>query len=357
MLTIGVEEEFYVVDDTTWQLAEGGLPALARLIEEPGTDGDGSHYDHEFQLAIVETRTSVCSDLDQLRKDLSTRRRVLLDASAEDGLTIMSAGTHPTADWRAAAITDSPRYDVVAQHFREVVRRRATCGCHVHIGIDDPDLAVRVLSRVRPWLPALLALSASSPFYEGHDTGFHSSRYLLWGAFPVAGPPGSFHSYRDYLDRVEQLRLTGAIHELRDIYWDVRLGTSYPTLEFRIADAGTRVSDTLLQAALCRALVLTAIREIDAGVAAPEPGVEVLRAASWRAARDGINGQPISTDALVAYVRAALVDLGDEDTVDDLLATVAADGTSAQRQLRAYDRTGQVGDALQVLIAETAALP
>jgi carboxylate-amine ligase len=365
-LTIGVEEEFFVVDPVTGGFAEDGLPDLHRGGQQHTADFRSWSLEYEFQLAIVESRTQVCTDLAELRLALSEIRRRLVDMATDAKLCVASAGTLPLGDWRSARITPKRRYDHIAEHYREVAQRRATCGCHVHIGIADRDVAVRVLSRVLPWLPLLLALSASSPFYEGADTGYHSFRSLLWGAFPVAGMPARHESYEDYIRTIELLIETGSILDAGHVYWDARLNVKHDTLEFRIADACTTIDESILQAGLCRALVLTCMEEVMTGRPTPMLRGDLLRAATWRAARSGLDGSLIDVLAVrsvaaieqlrrfLAYVRNALEELGDWDEVAGLVDLALSRGTSSNRQHRVLAAGGGLHDIVEMICTETA---
>jgi carboxylate-amine ligase len=365
MLTIGVEEEFLVFDRSCRDFAPEGLPGFDLLKKRSSSDGIHS-FDHEFQLSIVESRTGICRDLKEVQKEVQELRHMLINAAAGSELLIIAAGTLPLGSWRNARIMKKPRYDEINQHYREVAQRRATCGCHVHIGLADRDLAVQVLNRVQSWLPTLLALSASSPFYEAADTGYQSFRSLLWGGFPVAGTPNYFSSYRDYLEKIKLLIDTGSILDPGHVYWDARLGVKYDTLEFRLADACTTVDEVILQAGLCRALVLTCINEITNDRPLYAAQSELIRAATWRAARSGLEGELIDVaaqekvtaavmlDRFLAYLRSALEELGDWDEVIDLMDRTRQRGTSARRQHRVLTRTGRFEDVVNALAVETA---
>jgi glutamate---cysteine ligase / carboxylate-amine ligase len=365
MLTIGVEEEFFVFDPTKRDLAVDGLPDF-ELLKQNSFDGLIYRFDQEFQLSIVESRTGICRDLDQARIQIRELRHALVQAASKSGLLILAAGTLPLGNWRTARITEKPRYAEIAEHYREVAQRRATCGCHVHIGIADRDIAVQVLNRVQPWLPTLLALSASSPFYDEADTGYQSSRNLLWGGFPVAGTSNTFSSYKDYLETIRVLIDTGSILDSGHIYWDARLGVKYDTLEFRIADECTTVDEVILQAGLCRALALTCLNETtdNRPLAAAQP--ELIRAATWRAARSGLDDHLIDVvakekvtattmlDRLLNYLRNALEELGDWDEIVGLVDQTRQRGTSARRQRQALARSGRLEDVVDEIAAETA---
>jgi carboxylate-amine ligase len=321
---------------------------------------------HEFQESIVEGRTGVCRGLADTRSALAEIRGRLIAAAAAEGCSIAAAGTLPLCDWRVARVSPAPRYEEIALHYRDVVQRRATCGLHVHLGIPDRDVAVDVLNRGRPWLPVLLALSASSPFYEGRDTGYSSYRALLWGAFPVAGMPPTFASYADYAATVRTLIDSGAILDEGHIYWDARLGVGYETLELRIADQPNTLDETMLQVGLSHALVLACIREAEAGAPARPVAADLYGAAVWRAARSGLDGdliglasgKPIPASELLdrplAYTRNALEDTRDRDEIVAVLDRVRAHGTGARRQQDVLTRTGRMEDVVDMLVAETA---
>jgi glutamate---cysteine ligase / carboxylate-amine ligase len=366
VLTLGVEEEFFVVDRASAMLAEDALPGLDVLRRRvPASFGEVAGFEREFQRSIVETRTGVCASLNEIRAQLEWLRRALVAVAAASDQMIVAAGTLPAVDWRVARVTDKPRYAEIAEHYRDVAQRRATCGCHIHVGIADRDQAVRTLNRVRPWLPLLLALSASSPFYDAADTGYESFRSLLWGAFPVAGSPEIHDSYEQYAQKIRMLVATGAILDAGHAYWDARLGTRYETLEFRIADACTTVDEAVLQVALCRAIALTCIREDERGAPLPSVPAELLRAATWRAARSGLDGTLVDVlarenvpaqllvERLLAYVRIALEDLGDLDEVVHLVDEIRSGGTSARRQRHALPRDGGLAGVADQVAAET----
>jgi glutamate---cysteine ligase / carboxylate-amine ligase len=321
----------------------------------------------EFQAAIVEGRTGVCRDLAEVRRTLEELRRHLADAAAERGRAIAAAGTLPLADWRDVPVTPKPRYEEIAQHYRDVVRRRATCGLHVHVGMADRDLAVDVLNRIRPWLPVLLALSVNSPFFGGRDTGYSSYRSLLWSAFPVAGMPPTFGSYADYRERVRRLIDSGAILDEGHVYWDARLGVGYETLELRIADQPSSVDEAVLQTALSQALVLTCVVAAERAEPAPTVAADLFRAATWRAARSGLEGELIDVaaaeavpanelvDRLLAHVRDALDEVGSRNEVSALIDQVRARGTGACRQHEVLARTDSLEAVTDLLVAETTA--
>jgi carboxylate-amine ligase len=354
--TIGVEEEFLVVDGATGELRSDGaslLPAARRRL--------GDDVQPELHSSQLETNTTVGETLADVRRDLVRLRQGLAASVAEHGHGLAATGTHPFSAW-----TDDPevnsKYEVVEQEYQQLAREQIICGVHVHVGVDDEELAIAVMNGVGPWLSPIVALAANSPFWGGRDTGYASYRTELWRRWPMAGTPAPFVDRADYDSLVDTLLRTGSIDDHARIYWDVRPSAKFPTVEFRVADVGTTVDDTVMVAGLVRGLAATAAAEArPAHRARPE----LLRAATWRAARYGINddlldaeaGEAMPARALVGRfldrIRPALVDLGDWDEVSDLVARVLAGGTGADRQRRVLAETGDLRAVLEYLVAET----
>jgi carboxylate-amine ligase len=316
---------------------------------------------------MVEGKTGVCADLGQLRAQVADMRAGLIGAGQATGVALAAAGSFPGGDWRALGFTPKPRYERVAAAYARLADEHVICACHVHVGVAGRDLAIRVINRVRPWLPVLLALSASSPISIGEDTGYASWRAMVWARWPAAGMPPEFSSYVHYRETVDMLIAAGASFDAGQAFWDIRPGTNYETVEFRIADACTTIDETVVQAGLSRALVQTCLDEIARG----DPGVgfaaELLPAAKWRAARFGLDGtlvDPFSgaqvsarslLERLLDYVRPALDAAGDSEEVMRLVWS--PDGprpSSADRQRRVLAETGRIADVVDLLLEETA---
>ena len=315
---------------------------------------------------MLESRTSPCEGLGQLRAELSHLRQGLVRAAAGTGHRIVAAGTQPLADWRTQPFNPKPRYWKVAERYARVAEEHLICGCHVHVGIEGRDVAIHVMNRVRPWLPVLLALSSSSPFWMGDATGYASYRSVVWERWPTAGIPPVFDSYAAYRRTVDSLVESGVAIDAGQAFWDVRPGTTHPTLEFRIADSCTTVDEAIVQAGLCRALVQVTLDELADGRPAVDLGPELLRAAKWRASRYGLEDcllDPFSgalvraldlVDHLLAHVRRALEEAGDWDQVSQLVEWVTTGGSSAQRQCTAFAERGSLVDVVDRLADETA---
>jgi carboxylate-amine ligase len=253
----------------------------------------------------------------------------------------------------------------MADRFGLTAQEQLTCGCHVHVGISSADEGVAALDRIGPWLAALLALSANSPFWQGRDSGYASFRYQAWGRWPSSGPAGAFGSVQAYRDTVRQMVRTGTLLDTGMVYFDARLSESYPTLEIRVADVCLHADDAVLIAALARALVETEARAWRQGRPARPVRPEMLRLAAWRASRSGladvllhpVTGLPeraaAVADMLLRHVSGALADAGDAQTVAALLAAVLGRGNGAAFQRAAYRRRGHLADLVTSAAAIT----
>jgi glutamate---cysteine ligase / carboxylate-amine ligase len=355
--TIGVEEEFHIVDPATGDV----VPAARQLLRRADDEAD-----HELQRSLVETASGVHTTLADLRGDLLARRRDLADAAGQIGLAVATVGTVPDAGSRPGQIFPDPRYEWMADEYRQLVAEQQVCACQVHVGVPDRDLAVRVIGRIRPWLPTLLALSGSSPCFQGADTGYASYRTVVTSRWPTVGPPPDFTSADDYDHTVATLVDSGVISDAGMIYFDARLSARYPTIEIRIADACPSIDDALVLAAVARGLVVTAVRA-DHDATGPDRHHVLLRAATWRAARSGLDGQlidPETTTAvpaadlvhrLLAHVRPVLEEYDDWAEVASATQALLARGSSAQRQRAALRAGRSTADLVAALATETTA--
>jgi len=315
---------------------------------------------------MIETNTPVCTTLAEVRQDLRRARRALVEAAGRHGLAIAAAGTHPFSSWADQEVTDKTRYHNLAADYRQVFREEVVFGCHVHVGFDDREAAIQTMNRVRPWLPVLLALSANSPFWVGADTGYASYRTEVWNRWPTAGMPQSFASRAEYDALVETLMATGSVREPTKLYWDVRPSARQETLEFRVADSVMAVDEAVMVAGLVRALAVTAHAAADRGDPDPRPRPELLRAATWRAARHGLEADLVDVlagqarpaaelvEAFLAEVRPALEEAGDLEEVTELVRVTLAGGTGAARQRQVFRRTGRLEDVVDLVVEATA---
>ncbi|GAA1860602.1 hypothetical protein GCM10009836_45950 [Pseudonocardia ailaonensis] len=358
---LGVEEEFHVVDLTTRRAAPEAEVLLGEL--------DGAEFARELQRSLVETNTPVCATLDELGGHLRRLRRKLESVAEPQGLGIVAAGTVPLVDLTGDDISAGARYEKMQHEYQMLVREQHICGAQVHVDVPDRDTAVQVVRRVAPSLPLLLALSASSPYWRGHDTGYASYRSMVWSRWPTAGPPAMVETGAEYDAMVDQLIASGTISDPGMLYFDIRPSAHVPTVELRVCDACTEVDDVVLIAGLFRALVCRARAGIDAGDPLPTQGQELIRAASWRAARSGLEGDlvdltgptlvspPLLIGRLVQELRPWLEELGDWDTVVDLSQATLLRGSSAARQRRMFGRRGELVDVVDALIAGTQGRP
>lgn len=359
--TLGVEEEFHCVDPGTLALT----PAPRAVAAALGGDA-GPRVHPEIVTTQLETATAVCTTLAQVRAELAAARRDAAAAAGLDGLVLLPASTHPFGTWQQQPLTGADRYQAMGARWGVLARQQDICGCHVHVGVPDPETAVAVLDRARPYLPLLLAMTGSSPFHDGVATGYESFRTVWWGRFPHAGAPERLGSAAAYREVVAGLVASGVVADASQVYWDVRPSAHLPTVEFRIADVCTSPDDAVLHAGLVRALVAVLAARAADGEPAPDPRPELLRAARWRAARDGlggelfdpVRGEPVPARAAVDRLLAELADdlraRGEEDEVDALVRRLLARGTSAARQRAVWERSGDLRTVARQVVAEGA---
>ncbi len=329
--SMGVEEELLLI-------SAAGEPLPRSKAVAAG------HRDVELELtrAQVEINAPVCDTADELSDQLHRLRAQLAESAAEQGGRLCAIAVPPSGD-AAQLVTKKERYQRMEQRYGLLAREQGVCGCHVHIDVPDKETAVRVSNHLRPWLPTLLALTANSPIYLGSDTGFASWRSIMWSRWPCSGPPPYFESAAHYEALVAMQVASGSIMDEQMVYWDVRPSSHLPTVEVRVSDIPLTVDETVLLATLVRALVMT----YD-GSPGPKLEPEVLRAAYWLAARDGLEGNgldvlhaeplPMSQliDRLIDHIGDALQELGDTDRVEDTLQRLTADGNGAVKQRKAF---------------------
>ncbi|WP_370962547.1 glutamate--cysteine ligase [Amycolatopsis sp. cg9] len=342
--TVGVEEEFVLADPRSGATAAVAPRVLELLADEPGVQA-------EFLRFQVETATGVCRSLPQVRADLTRLRRRLAEAAEPAGCVALATGVAPFG--AAPRVTADPRYRTLAARFPALVGEAGTCACHVHVGVPSRAAGARVLARLRPWLAALLAISANSPYVEGLDSGWASARYPLWSRWPTARPPGEWRDVADYDAAVGGAVRGGQAIDARSVYFYARLSPRHPTVEVRIADVCLEVADAVLLAGLVRGLVVTALAEERRGAPPPRVPDALVERALRAAARYGLAGPgvdvltgiPVAHEGLVedllAYVRPALRAMGDLDDVVAGWCALRSRGGGAERQraLRAGSAT------------------
>ncbi|SEN51458.1 carboxylate-amine ligase [Nonomuraea pusilla] len=337
-LTLGVEEEFLLLDRVTGRPALRA-PAILELLD------DDLHVKPELMRYQLETVTGVCADLDQLGAELSALRRRAAAAAAELGCHLVASGVSPGPLPGIAALTDDPRYAELARRYGSMIVEAGTCGCHVHVGVPSREVGVQVLSRLRPYLATLLAITSNSPFADGRDTSWASRRYLRWSRWPSAMPPGVWQTPADYDAAVRHLVRRGRALDERSVYFHARLSPRYPTVELRIMDACLSAEDAVLVAGTVRALVDLAMRDAEDGVPVlPMPDVTILAALN-AAARDGLDGlapDPYTGRWVPQRVLLGLVldRVADPGPLERLVGRLLLRGNGASRQRELWTRAG-----------------
>jgi len=360
--TLGVEEEFQLLDPHSGQLVSRADEALAHV---PAADRHS--VVGELPLSQLETVTAVCRTLAEVEAQVRRLRRVAATAAGVVGVRIAASGTPLSAQWRDQRTGDADRYRNLVAAQRHLTRDQLIAGLHVHVGVADRDRAVAVLDRIRVDLPLLTALAANSPYWDSVDTGFASWRAIHWARWPVSGAPPLLGDAAGYDAAVADLLTTGAVTDVSGVYWDARLSAQFPTVEIRATDVCLRVEETVLIVGLVRAMVMTALRDHATGTAPPLVSPGLLRAAAWRAARDGMSGQlvdlhtggqpglveaRVAVDRLVRRLHPALAAAGDDERVCALVDGARRLGTGADRQRRAY-AAGGLEAVAELLVAET----
>jgi carboxylate-amine ligase len=358
LLTIGVEEEYQIIDSS------GELHSHIDTLLAAAAPRLGDRVKREMMQSVVEVGTTICEDVDEARDQLGEMRSTLAELLRPEGLRIACAGTHPFSRWNEQRITDHDRYKMLEEELQDVVRSLVIFGLHVHVAIPDPDHRIEVLNEARYFLPHLLALSTSSPFWMGRNTGLKSYRSVIWSNFPRTGIPPEISSYDEYENYVELLVKTGSIDNGKKIWWDMRAHPSFPTLEFRVCDMPTRLEETICLAALTQAICakLLKLRSGNLGFRKYMPAL--IAENKWRAIRYGIDGKLIDfgkqAEVPMRDLALELLDFVD-DVVDELgsraavnyMHTILAEGTSADRQLAVFRKTGDTRAVVELLAEES----
>ncbi len=359
--TIGIEEEYLLVDRASRDLASD--PPAAMLSEcQALLQGQVSP---EFLRAQIEVGTTVCENLGEARSQLAHLRRSVADVAARHGLAPIASATHPFADWSRQKTTDRERYVMLARDIQAPARRLVICGMHVHVGLADPDLRIDLMGQMTYFLPHLLALSTSSPFWGGEDTGLKSYRIAVFDEMPRTGLPELFESWGEFERHLKAMVNAGLIEDGTKLWWDLRPSVRFPTLEMRIPDVCTRLDDAMAIAALYRCLLRMLWRLKRANQRWRRYAALLVNENRWRAQRYGFD------EGLVDFGKGRMVPYADLlEEIVELVAedadafgcqtevasarTILARGTSAHRQLAAYRAALAQGaspkEALQVVV-------
>ncbi|MER7076932.1 carboxylate-amine ligase [Saccharopolyspora kobensis] len=361
LLTVGVEEEYLLVDPVTREAVPEGRAVVARA----SAGGLGDRVTTELTRYQVEARTEPHVAMDGLGEQIRSMRAAVAQAAEKCGSRAVSSGAPVLLRPTPPPISEGRRYAESVEVFRALTDSHVACACHIHVGVADLGLALQVSNHIRPWLPALIALSANSPYWAGRDTGYASWRAISLACWPVAGPPPYFESPAHFNELVEAVVEPGAVLDRGGLYWDIRPSGHVPTLEIRVADAVATAEETVLLSAIVRAAAATALSAVHLGEPAPRPQPEILRVACWRAARDGLAGESVALpttrlvpattriDQLLAWIEPALRQHGDLQLVLSGWSRLRAGGGGADRQRLAYRRRASFTDVVDHLIAST----
>ena len=358
--TIGVEEEFQIVDPETWELRSHVTELLA------STTSLGDQIKRELHQSIVEVGTKICADVSALETEVCHIRRELSQSAERVGLRIAAAGTHPFSKWKDQIISPGERYENIVEELQQLARSLLIFGLHIHVAVPDKASTIELLNEARYFLPHLLALSTSSPFWQGRDTGLKSYRTTVFRRFPRSGIPDEFGSWSEYEEYIDTLVELHCIDDGKKVWWDLRPHPLFGTLEFRVCDVPTSPRVTVALAALAQALVVKLYRLRRSNLGFRKYARALVEENKWRAARYGLDGQLIDfgqrrevpmralTLELLEFVDDVVDDLGSRKALD-YVHTILAEGTSADRQLKVYRETGDLRAVVRWLVAETRA--
>ncbi|XWN28970.1 MAG: carboxylate-amine ligase [Devosia sp.] len=343
-LTIGIEEEYLLIDPETRSLAARPPSEFMVRCKEIL----GPKVTHEFLQSQVEIGTGVCATVGEARKELMMLRHAVADAAKEYGMRMIAASTHPWAHWREQEPVDMERYRILGAEHRTLARRMSICGMHVHAGIQDKNLRVDVMSQLSYFMPHLLALSTSSPFWEGTDTGLKAFRPIIIGDLPRSGLPEVFESWNDWTELLDDLATTGMVNDPSKIWWDLRPSSRHPTLELRICDICTWADDGLTIAALYQSILAFLLHLRENNQRWRQYRRILVLENKWRAQRYGVEAQmgdfgrrttkPLADliEELIDYLKPHADNLGCLAEVEHA-RTIAKRGTSADHQLRIFN--------------------
>ena len=357
--TLGIEEEYQIVDPQSRELTS----YVQKFIEQ-GRQVLQDQIKPEFLQSQVEVGSHICRNIRELRQEVVRLRRTVSELAHDNGLCIAAASTHPFSSWEDQQVSVGERYTKLETDMAQVGRRMLIFGMHVHVGIEDRELLIDVMNQARYFLPHLLALSTSAPFWQGRDTGLKSYRSVVFESLPRTGIPPVFASWSDFQGFVETLQRTNCVDDASKIWWDLRPHHTFPTLEFRISDICTRVDEAICIAALVLAIVAKLIKLRRANRSWRHYRHHLIIENKWRAVRYGIDGQLIDFGKqqqvplrflvleLVDLLEDVIAELGLQDEIAHV-HTILRDGTSADRQLKTFRETGDLKAVVDQLIQET----
>ncbi len=357
--TIGIEEEYQIIDPETRELR-----SYVQEFLEQGRQVLKDQIKAEQLQSQIEVGSKICRSMAEAREDVARLRRTVRDVAAANGLVIAAASTHPFSSWMEQDVTPMERYLKAQAEMAELARRLLIFGMHVHIGFDDRELLIDVMDQARYFLPHLLALSTSSPFWHGRQTGLKSYRSIVFEAIPRSGPPPEFASWAEHQEFIAILVKTRCIEDASRVWWDIRPHPRYPTLEFRVCDICTRLDEAMCLAAVTAALVAKLVQLRQENQSWRRYRHHLIRENKWRAVRYGVEGKLLDfgrqqeipfrdlVEEFLAFVDDVLDPMGLRSDVE-YARTICAQGTSADRQLATFRRTGSLEAVVDQLVAET----
>jgi carboxylate-amine ligase len=358
-LTLGIEEEYQIIDPQTRELR-----SYIQEFLDQGRVVLKDQIKPEFLQSQVEVGSKICSGVKEARHEMISLRRHIIEIAERNGLAVCAASTHPFSKWEVQQVTAGERYTKLQETMAELARRMLIFGLHVHVGIADKELMIDVMNQARYFLPHILALSTSSPFWHGRETGLKSYRSIIFESLPRSGVPPHFNSWAEFMGFVNTLINTGCIDEPRKIWWDIRPHPTFPTLEFRVADICTTVDELLCIAALYQAVVAKLIRLRQNNMSWREYRHNLITENKWRAVRYGTKSHLIDFGKQIEVPLSQLIEelLGFVDDVVDELDSraeveyareIIKNGSSADRQLKVFHETGSLEAVVDHLIRET----
>jgi len=358
-LTLGIEEEFQLIDPVTRDLKSH----ILQILEEDKTV-IAERVKPEIHQSVAEVGTDICRTIQDAAKEVKELRRILRDLAGKKGLRIAAAGTHPFANWKDQLIFPNERYDSLVEEMQLIARANLIFGLHVHIGIEDRDLQIQIMNEFRYFLPHLLALSTNSPFWLGTNTGLKSFRTKVFDRYPRTNIPDSYADYSEFESFVNLLIKTNCVDNGKKIWWDIRPHPFFPTLEVRVCDIPMRAEETICLAALMQAIAAKLYKLRAKNLGFRQYRRALIMENKWRASRYGIKGK------LVDFGRAEEVDEKQlilellefiDDVVDELgsrkeceyVHTILKRGSGADRQLEVWEKTRDLRTVVDYICTET----
>ena len=357
--TLGVEEEFQVIDPKTrelrshmHQIVEGGKVILKEQVKA------------EMHQSVVEVGTNICKDVSEARKEVTYLRQMVAKLAHKQGLVIAAAGTHPFSRWQDQLITDHPRYEEIIREMQDAARSNLIFGLHVHIGIDDREIGIRLMNQARYFLPHIFALSTNSPFWEGRNTGFKSFRTKVFDKFPRTGIPDEFSSAAEYDAYIQLLVKTNCMDNAKKVWWDIRLHPFFNTIEFRICDIPMRIEETITLAAIMQGIIAKLYLLMQFNLSFRTYSRALINENKWRAARYGIDDKLIDfgkekevetqllIEEITEFIDDVVGDLGSRKEVNHVF-NMMKNGTGADRQLAVFEKSGDLKKVVDYIISET----